>query len=229
MAKDQRAATTELSILQAATDLFLEQGYGETTLTDILTRAKISTGSFYHQFSGKSEVAEKLCVACLENQLTATRSAIPRATQNVELAEGVRSLIGGYLKWANEKYRIVLLIDMLLPQMSDEARDRIAEKLAAVDGEIAVSIRQWHKPDITREVPPRIISALVLGPTKELFLDWLRGMSDVHPSGYEDALVEAACAALSARGAVKPSAPIASRAKRAAVISKDGVDLFDTI
>ena len=156
----------------------------------------------------------------------AIRSAIPNSNQNADLAEGVQSLIGGYLKWANEKRHIAQLIAKLLPQMREAAMSRIAGKAAAVDGAIAACARQWIKSGIPRDVPPRMISALVLGPTQALVLDWLRGMSDVDPSAYEDALVEAACAALSAWATVKPSAPIASRPKRTAVTSKDRVDLF---
>jgi hypothetical protein len=62
-----------------------------------------------------------------------------------------------------------------------------------------------------RDLPPRVISALVFGPTQALCLDWLRGGSDVDPSACEDTLVEAACAAL--RAPVTAPVKVAPRVK----------------
>ena len=226
MAKDARARKTKTRILQAAEELFLEQGYGETTLKDILARAHTSTGSFYHQLSGKPEVAEELCLACLESQLIAIRSVIPPPTPRAKAVEGVQSLIGGYLKWAIEKRHLVKLIATLLPHVREKTMSRIAAKEAAIDGMIAAWAKQLIKSGKMRDVPPRVISALLLGPTKTLFLDWVRGMSDVDPSAHEATLVEAACSVLLPLAPVKPSGPEARRPKRTPVAGKDAADLF---
>ncbi len=53
---------TRENILRAATGLFWEKGYAETSFTDIFAAAKVSSGSFYHFFKSK----EGLLIAVLE-------------------------------------------------------------------------------------------------------------------------------------------------------------------
>lgn len=49
MARDART-----SIIEASWSLFKEQGYGKTTIDDIIAKAGIAKGTFYHHFQGKS-------------------------------------------------------------------------------------------------------------------------------------------------------------------------------
>lgn len=51
---------TKGKIIDAAWELFYEQGYESTTVDDILERAKISKGSFYHYFNGKDALLTSL-------------------------------------------------------------------------------------------------------------------------------------------------------------------------
>ena len=47
-------------ILQAANTLFLEKGYGSTSVDEILESVKISKGTFYHYFNSKAELLESI-------------------------------------------------------------------------------------------------------------------------------------------------------------------------
>jgi|ERR1700683_3169429 len=53
---------TRERILEAAIGLFWEKGYGETSLAELMSRADVNAGSFYHFFKSK----ENLLVAVLE-------------------------------------------------------------------------------------------------------------------------------------------------------------------
>lgn len=53
--------TTRDKILSAAWKLFLNQGYEETTVNQIIEESKTSRGSFYHHFQGKEDLL--FCVA----------------------------------------------------------------------------------------------------------------------------------------------------------------------
>ena len=50
---DRRVARTELSLHRALNSLVLEKGYRETTIHDILTRAKVGRSTFYAHHGGK--------------------------------------------------------------------------------------------------------------------------------------------------------------------------------
>lgn len=50
------AATTRETIEEAAYELFLEQGFAATSVSDIATRAGVSRSSFFNYFDGKRDV-----------------------------------------------------------------------------------------------------------------------------------------------------------------------------
>ena len=52
----ERAQTTADRLVFAAMKLFLEKGYGSTSVQDILREAKANAGSLYHAFPTKQDV-----------------------------------------------------------------------------------------------------------------------------------------------------------------------------
>ena len=56
--KDSR--NTKGRIVDAAWELFYEQGYEQTTIDEIVERSETSKGSFYHYFSGKDALLSSL-------------------------------------------------------------------------------------------------------------------------------------------------------------------------
>lgn len=55
-----RSAATRQHIIDAAVDLFVDQGYGETRLQEIVDRAQVTTGAFYYHFDSKAKLAEAI-------------------------------------------------------------------------------------------------------------------------------------------------------------------------
>ena len=53
---------TKGKIINAAWDLFYEQGYEDTTVEDIIAQSGTSKGSFYHYFEGKDALLSSLSV-----------------------------------------------------------------------------------------------------------------------------------------------------------------------
>lgn len=47
---------TKIKIMEAGLDLFLSQGYDETTISQILEKSNTSRSAFYHHFRGKDEL-----------------------------------------------------------------------------------------------------------------------------------------------------------------------------
>ncbi|WP_228495267.1 TetR/AcrR family transcriptional regulator [Microbacterium sp. VKM Ac-2870] len=56
MSSGRPRATSQATIAEAATELFLEQGYAETTVADITRRAGVSRSSFFNYFGSKSAI-----------------------------------------------------------------------------------------------------------------------------------------------------------------------------
>ncbi|HUZ24143.1 MAG TPA: TetR/AcrR family transcriptional regulator [Streptosporangiaceae bacterium] len=52
----QRTAQTQRALLDAARQIFTEQGFADASVADVVERAGSSVGSLYHHFGGKSEL-----------------------------------------------------------------------------------------------------------------------------------------------------------------------------
>src|SRR5215831_8448684 len=51
-----RTKQTQRALLDAAREVFAEQGFSSASIADIVERAGSSVGSLYHHFGGKSEL-----------------------------------------------------------------------------------------------------------------------------------------------------------------------------
>ena len=96
--KRQRGHLRVAAILDAASEIFLEKGYGAATMTEIAARSKTAIGSLYRFFPSKESLAEAL----MEGYVARLLEALDRI---VEQAEG---LTPRQLAEALVAYRLVL-------------------------------------------------------------------------------------------------------------------------
>ena len=77
----QRTAQTQRSLLDAAREIFAEQGFTEASIADVVERAGSSVGSLYHHFGGKSELFVALWQEHQFAHEEAAREAVAAARQ----------------------------------------------------------------------------------------------------------------------------------------------------
>ncbi|MEG0913558.1 MAG: TetR/AcrR family transcriptional regulator [Oscillospiraceae bacterium] len=65
MAKEMNR--TEVEIIKAANTIFVEKGYEETTIQDIMVKVKMSKGAIYHYFKSKEEIFDAMWSSSLED------------------------------------------------------------------------------------------------------------------------------------------------------------------
>jgi AcrR family transcriptional regulator len=58
--RDQNKAANRAAILEAAREVFLEQGYDAVTIRDVIRRTALASGTFYNYFRTKEEVLRAL-------------------------------------------------------------------------------------------------------------------------------------------------------------------------
>lgn len=56
MKRDEHRIDLKTRVLNAATTLFMSQGYSKTTIKQIISKAGITTGSLYHFFANKEDI-----------------------------------------------------------------------------------------------------------------------------------------------------------------------------
>lgn len=81
-APQSRAAATRQDIIDAAVELFVDRGYGETRLQDIVDRAGVTTGAFYYHFDSKAVVADAIMAQGWPKALTVIDSSLRAADRS---------------------------------------------------------------------------------------------------------------------------------------------------
>ena len=88
MSTGRPRASSRETLAEAACELFLEQGYGQTTVADITRRAGVSRSSFFTYFGSKADVLW----AGLDERIAALRERLAR-DEPADAAASVRSAI----------------------------------------------------------------------------------------------------------------------------------------
>src|SRR5687767_6208897 len=83
MATKRRKKPSADGILDAAEKIFAAQGYGETSLRDLMAAAGVSTTAFYARFDSKEAVLDELIRRMVESLSTEFLEATSKAA-NIE-------------------------------------------------------------------------------------------------------------------------------------------------
>lgn len=140
-------------LVQAAIRVVAHQGYGSTSVADIVTSARVSRAAFYASFSSKEECFLAACYEGLGLMVTAIGERVAQAPPEPP-EEVLRATIGGFLGFLADHpdHARCFLLDM--PVAGEEARRR---HLAVVDI-LADNTRRWHRRVIARRGSGRLLT-----------------------------------------------------------------------
>jgi AcrR family transcriptional regulator len=184
------------AILDAALDCFAEVGYDQTTLADIRQRAGASTGSIYHHFGSKEQIAGALYLDGVRQSQEAGLAALLR-TRTVHT--GVAAQVNAYIDWvvAHPDLARFLFAMRHAPFMDDaeptiDGLNRDVHRRAATW--IADRVAAGDLPDLE----PAMRWAIVFGPCRHWAGAWLRGATSTPPEKAKRMIAAAAYAGLQA-------------------------------
>jgi AcrR family transcriptional regulator len=183
-------------ILEAALEVFTKRGYQRATIEEIRAASGASTGSIYHHFGGKEELAAALYVEGLRDYQRSFMAAL-EADDGAERT--VRAIVVNHLEW------VARHPDMARYLLST----REAEVVLATDRELRVmnrgviaATRDWIEREVAagalRDLPTALYYALLIGPAQEFARQWLRRRDEGAMSEAERELPEAAWRAVRA-------------------------------
>jgi AcrR family transcriptional regulator len=89
-----RGASTRATLLAAAREVFMQQGYAQAAITDIVALAGASVGSLYHHFAGKADLYLALFGELDDAREARTRAAV-RELRDSGVADPMRLLLAG--------------------------------------------------------------------------------------------------------------------------------------
>lgn len=178
------------AILESALLCFTEKGFAATTLEEIRQKSGASTGSIYHHFSSKEELAGALYVEGLRDYQQGLLHELGRRRS---AKQGILSIVKNYLLWveAHPDWARFLLY---MPQASLVASSQ--EKLKEMNRAFFSGVRSWIEPHIKsgalRRLQTDLYIVLVIGPCQEFARNWLAGRTTTPLAEATRVLCEAA-------------------------------------
>jgi 3,4-dihydroxy 2-butanone 4-phosphate synthase/GTP cyclohydrolase II len=210
-----RAAATEgrrRKILDAALRCFSRAGLAETKIGDICAEAQVSTGSVYHHFTGKDQLAAALYV---EGTRDYEQGLLAELRRHATAERGIRAMVAHHIDWVVRhpewarflsQYRQADFLSAGQPELDDLNR--------AFHSEVA----SWILPFIERgevaRLPRDLFTPVAMGPTLEYMARWLAGGEQGDPRRATQVLATAAWNAVRVRRSEPAVASRGSREKR---------------
>jgi TetR/AcrR family transcriptional regulator len=130
MRRPRDSAATRTAILEAAEEVFLERGFGQTALSEIARRAEVTKSLIHHHFGSKeglwSEVKRRRFAEYAARQLEMLRGA----TASLDL---LRDSFDFYFRFLEQNPQIVRIMAWLFlePQVDDTCLDMDRQLVAA--------------------------------------------------------------------------------------------------
>lgn len=195
--KPKRANAThrrKQAILDAALRCFATLGYDHTTLADIRERAGASTGSIYHHFGSKEQIAASLYLEGVRQTQSAGLQALLRTRT---ARTGIAAQVASYIDWvvANPDFARFLFAMRHAPFVVSE--DPTIDDL---NREVHQRAARWFTDRVEAgelpDIEPALWSALVFGPCRHWAGSWLRGTTTTSPEDAKRVIAGAAFAAL---------------------------------
>jgi AcrR family transcriptional regulator len=182
---------TRAAILDAALRCYARRGVLATTIDDVRAESGASTGSLYHFFGGKRELAAAVYADGLGRYQTAFAAELER---HAGAEAGIRAAVAFHLAWC--------VASPDLARLLSAPRDAAAEEaVAALNREFFAAVRAWLTPHIesgaVRDAGLDVTHALWLGPSQEYLRHRLARRTPVPiPARDRTALADAAWAGL---------------------------------
>jgi AcrR family transcriptional regulator len=182
------------TILDAALRCFTRQGLAATTIADVRKASKSSTGSIYHHFSSKEELAAALYVFSLQMYQDGLLQKLER-TRKAERT--VRTMVEYHLAWvARHPDRARFLFAAERPPQKSEAGQALAESNRIFFDRLFQPVEAQMHARALRTLPRDLFLAMVIGPAQSYARAWLEGRRRTPLNRARRALADGAWAAV---------------------------------
>jgi AcrR family transcriptional regulator len=133
MARKRDKEGAKKRILSTSVRLFLEQGYSNTSPTQIVKEADVTVGSFYNIFKSKSDVLTSLCEFMFENQFDIATEIVGKDVSG-PMVYAVETSIQLTLAELNENIRDIYLEVYTDPDLLDLVQHKTTKELGRLFG-----------------------------------------------------------------------------------------------
>ena len=153
------------SILDAALVLFLDQGYTSTSIAQIRSKSGATTGSIYHFFKGKPDIAVALWDQAVAGWTRETRNT----PQSPSAEDAIKASVNGLLRWGSANPDLFRLFEELkVKAQTEEEFTAIKQQMESVHLQGEALYATWRVLGAVKPIPWSVASALIVGPAYTL-------------------------------------------------------------
>ncbi len=160
-------------IINAALGCFSEIGFSETSMEDIRRRSGASTGSIYHHFKSKEQLAAAVYIEGIRNYQEGLINALDDCKSP---QEGIRALVSHHMIWIRDntgwsRYLFQKRHSVFIASAEEEIAD--------MNKEFGQSLSKFFmrhiKTGMIKALPSDIIISLIFGPCMEITRQYFSG------------------------------------------------------
>jgi AcrR family transcriptional regulator len=159
MAKTLRQEHTEhtrRALLAAATRLFADKGYADTSIDDVVIGARVTRGALYHHFPSKLEIFRAVCTTAEEDVVARVRDSA-RTGGGTPRERVMRALDTYFEESRDPTYQAIVLREAHETQLRPET----TRYIPALSELVRSLIRELQRADAITAEDPELLARLV--------------------------------------------------------------------
>jgi AcrR family transcriptional regulator len=166
-------------VLDAAVDLFARQGYDATSVAEVIGRAGVAKGGFYHHFASKEALLYEVYGDLITRQLAAMDAIVARQLDPVQT---LRALIGDLVESTAASAQRAMVFWREQHRLGDERTEEYRRARRRYHDTVARLIRDAQLGGVFAAVAsPEMVTFTIFGVINELPL-WYRPQGRKRPA-----------------------------------------------
>lgn len=125
-AETRRTRFRRGQLLDAALETFVERGYGDVGVAEIVARIGCSHGTFYNYFDNKRDALDALLSRELAELVSVAELHRPRPRNEDDFVVALGGLVRRLVEYANERPHVLTFLAMEAPGIDQAALDTMA-------------------------------------------------------------------------------------------------------
>jgi AcrR family transcriptional regulator len=183
-------------ILDAAVDLFAEQGYDGTSVAEVIARAGVAKGGFYHHFASKEDLLYEVYGDLISRQLAGLDEILARG---LPAAQTLRALIVDLVVSTAGSAKQALVFWREMGQLGPQRAEQYRRQRRRYHEAVRRLVREAQaRGEFTAVAPPDTVTFTIFGVVNEL-PTWYRPNGRKRPAQLADEIADFVLAALEAR------------------------------
>jgi len=165
-------------ILSAAVDLFADHGYDATSVSQVITRAGVAKGGFYHHFASKDELLYAVYGELINRQLEGMQRIL---AEKLSPAETLRRLIMDLVETTADSAREALVFSRELSQLGNSRIMQMRSQRRKYHNALIKLVREaQERGQFSPVASPEIVTFTIFGVINEM-PRWYRPAGRMRP------------------------------------------------